>query len=102
MYFNNMLMNIFHKTYRFKGKVLPDGHLSIPDELATSAVGKEFEVVMTSIDDIQHSVSLYLDGKLKKKGKLKDLILDSASIEEAVKTTFGSTDISNVIEIVRK
>lgn len=95
-------MNTPHKTYRFKGKVLPDGHLSIPDELVISAVGKEFDVVMTSIDDIKHSVSLYLDGKLKKKGKLKDLILDSASIEESVKTTFGTTNVIDLIEIVRK
>ncbi len=95
-------MNTFHKTYRFKGKVLPDGHLSIPDELATSAVGKEFEVVMTSIDDIQHAVSLYLEGNLKKKGKIKDLILDSANIEKAVKTAFDTTNISDIIEIVRK
>lgn len=89
------------KTYRFRGKVLSDGHLSIPDEVA-QVIGKEFEVIMKPIDDIKNLISLYLDGRLEKKGKLKELSLDSEKIEEALKNAFGTADIGAIMEAVRK
>lgn len=94
-------MQTLTKTYSFRGKVLTDGHLSIPAEVAKDT-GKEFEVLMTPIDDIKSSISLYLEGRLEKKGKIKDLTLDSAKIEDAVKTAFGTTDIDAILESIRE
>lgn len=89
------------KTYKFIGKVLPDGHLSIPEELAKDTA-KEFEVVMTPIDSIKKTISLYLKGLIDKKGTLKDISLDSEKIEEAAIKAFGTTNIDVIIEAIRR
>jgi hypothetical protein len=47
-------MKTLGKTYKFIEKVLPDGHLSIPDEIAGEA-DKEFEVTVTHVDDIKRN-----------------------------------------------
>ena len=54
---------------------------------------------MTPIDDIKSSISLYLEGRLEKKGCIKDLSLDSAKIEDAVKKAFGTTNIDVILRI---
>ena len=95
----NSNMQTLNKAYKFIGKVLPDGHLSIPAEIARDTAGKEFEVLMTPIDDIKSSISLYLEGRLEKKGCIKDLSLDSAKIEDAVKKAFGTTNIDVILRI---
>ncbi|MDO8139923.1 MAG: hypothetical protein Q6358_00350 [Candidatus Brocadiales bacterium] len=94
-------MQTKNKTYKFKGKVLPDGHLSIPHELAKDA-GKEFDVAMTPIDEIRSSISLYLEGRPGKRGKIKDLNLDSEKIEDAVKKAFGTSNVDTILEYIRK
>ena len=57
------------KTYKFFGKILPDGHLSVPAELGEDT-GREFEVIMKPVNDIARTVSLYLDGKVERKGRI--------------------------------
>lgn len=94
-------MGTITKTYKFISKILPDGHLSIPDEVAKGDV-KEFEVTLTPVDDIKNLVSLYLKGRLEKKGKLKDIALDSAEIEKAAQKAFGATNIDVIMEAIRK
>lgn len=94
-------MSTITKTYKFIGKILIDGHLSIPDEVAKGAI-KEFEVILTPVDDIKKTVHLYLDGRIEKRGRLRDLVLDSAEIEKAAKKAFGTTDIDIIMEAVRK
>ena len=89
------------KTYKFIGKVLPDGHLSIPDEVAKSKVD-EFEVTMTPVDDIKKMILLYRKGLIEKKSTINDIELDSERIEKAVRKTFGTTNIDEIIETVRK
>lgn len=41
-------MQTVNKIYRFKSKVLPDGHLSLPEEVA-KATGEEFEVTLNPV-----------------------------------------------------
>jgi hypothetical protein len=94
-------MEKLNKTYKFIGKILPDGHLSIPAEVAKDT-DKEFDVLMTPIDGIKSSISLYLKGRLEKKGSIKDLRLDSAKIEDAIKKTFGTANIDAILEYIRK
>ena len=94
-------MHTMDRQYKFIGKVLPDGHLSIPAELAKDP-GKEFEVIMTPIDDIQKYISLYIEGRISKKGKLKDISLNFKEIEKALKKTFGTNDLNSIIESIRK
>jgi hypothetical protein len=89
------------KTYKFIGKVLSDGHLSIPEEI-TKESAKEFEVTLTPVDDIKKTIQMYLAGRIEKSGKLKDIALDSAEIEKAAKEAFGTTDIDIIMEAVRK
>ena len=94
-------MQTIDSKYKFIGKVLPDGHLSIPDEIAKDT-GKEFEVIMVPINNIQKYISLYLDGHIEKKGMLKDLSLDFREIENALKKAFGTNDVNSIIESIRK
>ncbi len=89
------------KSYKFIGRVLPDGHLSLPQE-AAGDTGKEFEVVMRPLDDTARSVALYLDGKLEKTGKIADLVLPRQEIEAAIERAFGSTDIDEILRSVRR
>ena len=88
-------------TYKFIGKVLSDGHLSLPDEVTKGGV-KEFEVTMKPVNHVKETIALYLESSIEKKGKLMDLSLDTDAIEKAVKNAFGTADIDDIIESVRK
>ncbi len=94
-------MNKLNNTYRFISKVLPDGHLSAPEEIGADT-GKEFEVTITPIDDVKNSVSLYFEERLKRSGRIADISLDSEGLEEAVKTAFGTNDVDAIINSVRR
>jgi hypothetical protein len=89
------------KTYKFIGKLLPDGHLSVPDEVAKDKA-VEFEVTMTPVDDINNMISLYLDGTLEKSGRFEDITLDTSDVEQAIKDTFGTTDVDAIMNIIRR
>jgi len=89
------------KTYKFIGKILPDGHLSLPEEIIKESAN-EFEVTLTPVDDIKKAIQLYLAGRIERRGKLKDMVLDSAEIEKAAKEAFGTTDIDIIMKAVRK
>ncbi|OGW40458.1 MAG: hypothetical protein A2Y97_04305 [Nitrospirae bacterium RBG_13_39_12] len=89
------------KIYKFIGKVLPDGHLSIPDEVSKDA-GREFEVTLSPVDDIKNLILLYLEGRLEKSGRFEDITLNSSEIEQAIKDTFGTTDVDTVMDIIRR
>lgn len=89
------------KTYTFIGKVLPDGHLSIPDEVAKNA-GNEFEVTMTPVDDIKKTILLYLEGRLERSGRFEDIVLNAPDIEQAIKDTFGTTDVDALMDAIRR
>ena len=94
-------MKTITKTYKFISKILPDGHLSLPDEVAKGAI-KEFEVTLTPVDDIKKTIQMYLVGRIEKRGKLRDMVLDSTEIEKAAKKAFGTNDIDVIMEAVRK
>ncbi|MEK6699217.1 MAG: hypothetical protein AABZ10_09275 [Nitrospirota bacterium] len=94
-------MKITTNTYKFIGKVLPDGHLSLPDEVAKGSI-KEFEVTMAPVDHVKETIALYLESGIEKKGKLADISLDSDAIEKAVKNAFGTANIDDIIESIRK
>ena len=100
-YLSIMYMKKLKNTYRFRSKVLPDGHLSVPEEIG-AATGREFDVTITPIDDVKNSVSLYIEERLKRGGRIGDIRLDSKGIEAAVKTAFGTTDIDAIINSVRR
>jgi len=92
------------KTYKFIGKVLPDGHLSIPEDVAKES-GSEFEVVLTPVDDIKKTITRYLTGEIKKTRKFEDIIFSPSEIEEvrsAIYETFGTNDVDTLIDIARK
>ena len=89
------------KTYKFIGKVLPDGHLSLPEEVAQGQV-KEFEVTIKPVDRVKETVAQYFKGGIGKKGRLKDLALDSRAIEQAAKEAFGVDTIDDIMDAVRK
>jgi len=89
------------KTYKFIGKVLPDGHLSIPEDVAKDT-GSEFEVLLTPVNDIKKLVSLYLEGRLERKGRFEDIKLDAERIAAAIKKTFGTDNIDDIIDAVRR
>lgn len=94
-------MQTANKTYKFRGKVLPDGHLSVPDEISKAA-GSEFDVTITSIDEVKESVARYLTGKLERHGSVADMKFDSSEIEKAVAAAFGSTNIDAIMQSVRR
>ncbi len=89
------------KTYKFIGKVLPDGHLSIPEDVAKDT-GSEFEVLLTPVDDVKKVISLYLEGRLERGGRFEDIKLDAERIAEAIKRTFGTDNIDDIIDAVRR
>lgn len=91
------------KTYKFIGKILPDGHLSVPVELREDT-GREFEVIMKPVDDIARAISLYLEGKTEKKGRIEDInrVFPAEEIEEAITRTFGTANIDEIVNTVRK
>ena len=89
------------KTYRFIGKILPDGHLAVPDEV-TKDKAVEFEVTMTPVNEIRKMILLYRKGLFEKKGNFDDIELDSERIEEAIVKTFGTANIDDIIDAVRK
>ena len=55
------------KTYRFIGTILPDGHLSLPEEVVRGEV-KEFDVTMKPVDRVKETMALYLAGHIEKQG----------------------------------
>jgi hypothetical protein len=89
------------KTYKFIGKVLPDGHLTIPEDVAKNT-GTEFEVVLTPVDDTKKLISLYLEGRLERTGRFEDIVFNASDIEQAIKNTFGTTDVDALIDMVRR
>ena len=89
------------KTYKFIGKVLPDGHLSIPEDVAKDT-GSEFEVFLTPVGDIKKLISLYLESRLERTGSIVDIKLDAERIAEAIKKTFGTDNIDDIIDAVRR
>jgi len=100
IFINNKIMKTISNIYKFIGKILPDGHLSLPDEVAKSTV-KEFEVTMIPADGIKKQISLYLEKSIKRNGKMKDVSLNTAEIEKAIQNTFDTTDIDSIIDSVR-
>lgn len=94
-------MQTANKTYRFRGKVLPDGHLSVPDEISV-ATGREFDVTITLIDEVKESVARYLAGKMERRGSITDIQLDPGVIEKAVAAAFGTADIDAILQSVRR
>lgn len=89
------------KKYKFIGKVLADGHLSLPDEVAQGQV-KEFEVTMQPVDRVKETMTAYLEDRVPKKGRLKDIALDAPALESAAKKFFGTDRIDDIIDAVRK
>jgi hypothetical protein len=89
------------KTYKFIGKVLPDGHLSIPEDVAKDT-GSEFEVLLTPVDDIKKLISLYMEGRLERTGRFEDILFHASEIEEAVNDAFGTTDVDVLIDMIRR
>lgn len=89
------------KTYKFIGKVLPDGHLSIPEDIAKD-MGSEFEVLLTPVDDIKKLISLYLEGRLERTGRFEDILFNALEIEQAIKDAFGTTDVDVLIDMIRR
>ena len=87
--------------YKFIGHILPDGHLTLPDDLAGDT-GNAFEVTMKSVNDIQNKASLYLQGKLEKKHRLADINLPADEIAEDIARTYGTSNIDEIIRAVRK
>ena len=89
------------KTYKFIGKVLPDGHLSIPEDVAKDT-GSEFEVLLTPVGDIKKLISLYLEGRLERPGRFEDILFNAPEVEQAVKDAFGTTDVDVLIDMIRR
>ena len=50
---------------RFRGKVLPDGHLSLPDETAKE-VGSVFDVVLMPVEDSE--INSFAESLAREKG----------------------------------
>ena len=97
-------MKTLSRTYKFIGKILPDGHLSIPEEVLKDTV-KEFEVTMTPVDDIRKIMAQYRSGEIKKTRKFADITFSPSEIEEirsAICGTFGTTDVDTLIDMVRR
>ena len=44
----------------------------------------------------------YLSGRLERKGSINDISFDPEIMEKAAMETFGTTDITQIIEIVRR
>lgn len=101
MYFKIKSMQTLHKTYKFRSRILSDGHLYVPEGIPATA-GNEFEVTIAPVDDVKNAVSLYLDGRMEKSGKIAELSLDADKIEDAVKAAFGTADIDDIIQTVRR
>lgn len=89
------------KTYKFIGKVLPDGHLSIPEDVAKDT-GMEFSVTLSPVDDMKKAILLHRKGLLEKKASIFDIKLDAERIAEAIKKTFGTDNIDDIIDAVRR
>jgi hypothetical protein len=89
------------KTYKFIGKVLPDGHLSIPEEVAKDT-GMEFDVTLSPVNDVKKSVLLHRKGLIEKKGSILDIKLDAERIAKAIKKTFNTDNIDDIIDTVRR
>src|SRR3989304_346776 len=79
-----MYMKKLKNTYRFRSKVLPDGHLSVLEEIG-AATGREFDVTITPIDDVKNSVSLYIEERLKRGGRIGDITLVSECLSRIQK-----------------
>ena len=94
-------MKNMEKTYTFIGKVLPDGHLSIPEDVEKDT-GMEFNVTLSPVDDIKKAILLHRKGLLEKKASIFDIKLDAERIAEAIKKTFGTDNIDDIIDAVRR
>jgi ribosome maturation protein Sdo1 len=94
-------MQATQTTYKFIGKVLPGGHLSLPADLAAET-GQEFEVTVRPLDETYETVSRYLEGKTEKEGCFEGIVLPAEEIEKAIESAFGTTDIDEIIAQVRR
>lgn len=93
------------KTYKFIGKVLPDGHLSVPEDIAKDT-GMEFEVAMTPVDNIKKTMLLYQKGLIEKTGFFNDITkglnLNADQIAEAARKEYGTDDVDVIMSIIRR
>ena len=94
-------MQTTQTTYKFIGKVLPGGHLSLPADLAAET-GQEFEVTVRPLDETYETVSRYLEGKIEKTGSFEDIALPAEKIRKAIESAFGTTSIEEIIDKVRR
>lgn len=94
-------MQTTQTTYKFIGKVLPGGHLSLPADLAAET-GQEFEVTVRPLDETYETISRYLEGKIEKTGSFEDIALPAEKIRKAVESAFGTTNIDEIIDKVRR
>lgn len=94
-------MQTTQTTYKFIGKVLPGGHLSLPADLAAET-GQEFEVTVRPLDETYETISRYLEGKIEKTGSFEDIALPAEKIRKAVESAFGTTSIDEIIDKVRR
>lgn len=94
-------MQTTQTTYKFIGKVLPGGHLSLPADLAAET-GQEFEVTVRPLDETYETISRYLEGKIEKTGSFEDIALPAEIIRKVVESAFGTTNIDEIIDTVRR
>ena len=94
-------MQTTQTTYKFIGKVLPGGHLSLPAALAAET-GQEFEVTVRPLDETYETISRYLEGKIEKTGSFEDIALPAEKIRKAIESAFGTTNIDEIIDKVRR
>jgi hypothetical protein len=88
-------------TYTFIGKVLPDGHLSLPPDLAAEH-GQEFEVTVKPLNETREVVARYLDGRIEKTRSFEEILLPAETIRKAVEAAFGTGNVDEIIERVRR
>jgi hypothetical protein len=94
-------MRTIQTTYKFIGKILPDGHLSLPPDLAAKN-RQGFEVYVRPLDETYETVSRYLEGKIEKMGSFEDIVLPAEEIEKAAEAAFGTTNIDEILGKVRR
>ena len=89
--------DILHKIETIEKDVM-ELKLTVLKKLAPSKkniikLGGIIKGVAINENDINKSIYLYLKGRTRKKGKLKDISIDSAKVEKAAKKAFGTTNI---------
>lgn len=100
VYLSEKAVKELEQTARKRKLKLDDLLAHLIEESLRREIGKE--AVEKRPARVAELTTAYLSGRLERKGSINDISFDPEAMEKAAMETFGTTDITQIIEMVRR